>query len=386
MNAYELTPDDFIVPSPGSRQIHVGRPNLGPRRELDAFLDEIYSNGWVTNDGPLVRRFETEIAKRLGVRHCVAMCNGTVALEIAIRALDLSGEVVVPSFTFVATAHALSWQGITPVFADVDPATHNLDPSSVRAAITPRTTGIIGVHLWGRPAPIEDLQDVADSARLALVFDAAHAFDCTSGGRPIGGFGRAEVFSFHGTKFFNTFEGGAITTDDDELAEKARLMRNFGFAGYDRVIHPGTNGKMTEICAAMGLVNLGHLDEVVAENRRAHAHYTRLLEDARGIRVLQPDPREQHNHQYVVLEVDTSNVTRDEILARLHAHDVLARRYFWPGVHRMEPYVSSDPHAGERLKATEKLAAEVLVLPTGPSMSDEDITRVVTIIGETLDD
>jgi dTDP-4-amino-4,6-dideoxygalactose transaminase len=219
------------------------------------------------------------------------------------------------------------------------------------------------------------------------MFDAAHAFDCTRGGRPIGGFGRAEVFSFHGTKFFNTFEGGAIATDDDELAATARLMRNFGFSGYDNVIHPGTNGKMPEVCAAMGLVNLNHLDGVVRENRRVHRTYTRLLREVPGISVLQPDATEQHNHQYVVLEVDPDIASRDALLARLHSHDVLARRYFWPGLHRMEPYASRDPDVvgSLSLAATERVAQMVLVLPTGPTMSDGDIARVVGVIKEELD-
>jgi dTDP-4-amino-4,6-dideoxygalactose transaminase len=192
------------------------------------------------------------------------MCNGTIALEIAIRALGLTGEVIVPSYTFIATAHALHWQGITPVFADIDPDTHNLDPEAVRRMITPRTTGIIGVHLWGRAAPVEALQAISDEHGLQLMFDAAHAFGCSYRGQMIGNFGRAEVLSFHATKFFNTLEGGAVVTNDDELAEVMRLMRNFGFSGYDNVIHPGTNGKMVEICAAMGLTNFDELDDVVA--------------------------------------------------------------------------------------------------------------------------
>ena len=203
------------------------------------------------------------VCKFLGVKHCVAMCNGTIALEIATRALGLRGEVIVPSYTFVATAHALQWQEITPVFADIDPATHNLDPASVREMITPRTTGIIGVHLWGRAAPVDELAAIADESPEGHVRRVA-CLRLTLRGVPIGNFGECEVFSFHATKFFNTFEGGAVVTNDDELAEKMRLMRNFGFVGYDNVIYPGTNGKMTEISAAMGLTNLAALDEFVA--------------------------------------------------------------------------------------------------------------------------
>ncbi len=203
------------------------------------------------------------------------MCNGTIALEIAIRALELRGEVIVPSYTFIATAHALQWQEITPVFADIDPATQMLDPAAVRKMITPRTTGILGVHLWGRPAPVEALQAIADEHGLKVMYDASHGFACTHGGRPLGNFGECEVFSFHATKFFNTFEGGAVVTNNDELAAKMRLMRNFGFADYDKVIYPGTNGKLTEIAAAMGLTNLADVDRFVSANKRNYDHYRR---------------------------------------------------------------------------------------------------------------
>ena len=185
------------------------------------------------------------------------MCNATVALEIAIRAMGMSGEVIVPSFTFVATAHALQWQEITPVFCDIDPRTHNLDPNRIEEMITPRTTGIIGVHVWGRPCAVDALAEIAQRRHLKLLFDAAHAFGCSYQGQMIGNFGDAEVFSFHATKFFNTFEGGAVVTNDDELAAKMRLMKNFGFHGYDNVIYVGTNGKMSEVSAAMGLDRAG---------------------------------------------------------------------------------------------------------------------------------
>ncbi|MGG5258027.1 DegT/DnrJ/EryC1/StrS family aminotransferase [Phycicoccus avicenniae] len=367
-----------------ARPLHVGRPNLGPREVFDRYVDRIYSGGWLTNDGPLVRELEEEVAARTGVRHCVAMCNGTVALEIAVRALGLEGEVVVPAFTFVATAHALSWQGIRPVFADVDPRTHTLDPRSVEAVITPRTTGIIGVHLWGRPADVTGLQDVADRHGLALMFDAAHAFDCTAGGRPVGGAGRVEVFSFHATKFFNTFEGGALVTNDDELAHTARLMRNFGFAGYDTVVHPGTNGKMSEIAAAMGLTNLPGLDALIDANRAVHESYSRALADIPGVEVLQPDPLERSNFQYVVAVVEDGAEARDRAVAALHAEGVLARRYFWPGVHRMQPYASWDGPAPS-VPVTEWVADRVVVLPAGPGVTPDDVSTVRRVIASAVD-
>jgi dTDP-4-amino-4,6-dideoxygalactose transaminase len=321
----------------------------------------------------------------LGVRNCIAMSNGTVALEITIRALGMEGEVIVPSYTFVATAHALHWQGITPVFADIDPRTHTIDPVSVRRVITPRTSGIIGVHLWGRPAPVHELQALADEHGLQLMFDAAHAFGCSASGRMVGSFGRAEVLSFHSTKFFNTFEGGAVVTDDDDLAEALRLMRNFGFQGYDNVIHPGTNGKMTEVCAAMGLVNLDSIDDTLATNRRNYETYRDALETVPELRLLEYDEQERHNFQYIVVEVDDRAVTsRDDLLEALHAENVLARRYFWPGAHRMQPYRDLFPNADLLLPHTEEVARRVLVLPTGRAVGPDDVQVVVDVLAQRI--
>ncbi|RYG88546.1 MAG: aminotransferase class I/II-fold pyridoxal phosphate-dependent enzyme [Alphaproteobacteria bacterium] len=361
--------------------LHVGRPNIGDREDFLKRVNQILDNRWLTNNGPMVREFEQRTAQYLGVKHCIAMCNGTIALEIAIRALGLKGEVIVPSWTFIATAHALYWQDITPVFADIDPQTHNLDPAAVRRMITPRTTGIIGVHLWGRGAPIDELQAIADEHELKLMFDAAHAFGSTYRGQMIGQFGACEVLSFHATKSFNTMEGGAVVTNDDELAEAMRLMRNFGFAGYDDVIHPGTNGKMVEVCAAMGLANFRSIEEVVAANRRNHAAYKAELRDAPGVRVLDYDPEERNSHHYVVLEIgEPSNATRDAVIAALHAENVLARKYFWPGCHGMKPFKDLFPHAGLMLGGTKQVADRVIVLPTGTAIGANEIASICNVI------
>jgi dTDP-4-amino-4,6-dideoxygalactose transaminase len=337
---------------------------------------------WLTNDGPFVKDFESRLADFVGVRNCVVMCNATVSLEIAIRALGLTGEVLVPSFTFIATAHALQWQEITPVFCDIDPRTHNLDPAQVGKMITPRTTGIIGVHTWGRPCDIAALEFIARRRNLQLLFDAAHAFGCWRNGKAIGGFGRCEIFSFHATKFFNCFEGGAVLTNDDALAEKMRLMRNFGFRGNDNVIYIGTNGKMTEVCAAMGLTSLESVEEFVEVNCRNYHAYRRELDGIPGVTQMSYDESERTNYQYIVLEVDEreTGVTRDEIVQVLTAENVLARRYFYPGCHRMEPYRSYFPHAALVLPETEKLCQRVMVLPTGTSVSDQIITRICQIV------
>lgn len=367
-----------------NQPLHVGRPNIGSREAFLDYAGQIFDRCWLSNNGPMVQAFEQRVAEYHGVEHCVAMCNGTVALEIAIRALDLQGEVIIPSYTFIATAHALHWQGIAPVFADIDPVTHTLDPDAVRRMITPRTTGIIGVHLWGRPAPIEALQSVADDHGLKLLFDAAHSFGCSHKGTMIGNFGACEVLSFHATKFFNTFEGGAVLTNNNKLAEAMRLMRNFGFSGMDNVIHPGTNGKMIEVAAAMGLVNLDSIESVVEVNRRNHQIYSEELSGLSGISLLCFDESEHNNYQYVVIEVDDScPVTRDKFIQVLHAENILARRYFWPGCHNMKPYSDLYPHAGLLLPNTQQVADRVIVLPTGTTI-DEDMIRTVTSVIRTL--
>jgi dTDP-4-amino-4,6-dideoxygalactose transaminase len=362
--------------------LHVGRPNIGDRGQFIAYVHQIFDNCWLTNYGPLVQQFEQELGRFLGVKHCIAVCNATVGLEIAIRALGMEGEVIVPSFTFVATAHALQWQGITPVFADIDPQTHNLDPRAVETLITPRTTGIIGVHLWSRPCDVEALQEIAERRNLKLLFDAAHAFGCSHRGRMIGHFGAAEVFSFHATKFFNTFEGGAIVTNDDDLAARMRLMDDFGFHSRDRVDSIGINGKMSEISAAMGLTNLQSLDDFVLINQRNYRKYRQELDALPGFALIHYDESERSNFQYMAVEVDArqTGIARDDLVKVLHAERVLARRYFWPGCHRMEPYRTLFPDAGATLPRTEEVASRILVLPTGSAISEGNIETICDIL------
>jgi dTDP-4-amino-4,6-dideoxygalactose transaminase len=363
-------------------KLHVGRPNLGDRQRLLDRINDILDRRWLTNKGVYVQELEHKIAEIVGVEHCIAMCNGTVALEIAIRAAGLAGEVIVPSFTFIATAHALQWQGITPVFCDIDPQTHNLDPHRVEQRITPRTTGIIGVHVWGRPCDVEALTCIARRHNLKLLFDAAHAFSCSYKGQMIGGFGEAEVFSFHATKFFNTFEGGAVVTNDDDLANKMRLMKNFGFRGYDNVIYIGTNGKMSEVSAAMGLTSLESLGEFVAANYRNYKQYQSELTGVPGVHLVSYDESERCNYQYIVLEIDEEviQVNRDQLVEILHAENILARRYFYPGCHQMEPYRSYFPHAGLLLPNTERLVTQVMSLPTGIAVREDEISQICQIL------
>jgi dTDP-4-amino-4,6-dideoxygalactose transaminase len=367
-----------VFPQP----LHVGRPNVGDRRRLASRFEEMLDRGWLSNNGPLLQAFERELVRRIGTRHCIPTCNATVALEVAIRAMGLRGEVIVPSFTFVATAHALRIQGIVPVFCDIDPVSHNIDPRLVEGLITPRTTGILGVHLWGRPCDTDALGAIAERHRLPLLFDAAHAFATGHRQTMIGHFGEAEIFSFHATKFINTFEGGAVATNNDALAERVRRMINFGFDGYDSVISLGTNGKMSEASAAMGLTNLETLEEFVAVNRRNYECYREQLGGLDGIRLLDMSSTEPRNYQYVVAEVDTrtGGLDRDELLAVLHAENVLARRYFYPGCHRMAAYRVDPAIPAVELANTDRVAARVLTLPTGCAVGPDDIAMIGAVL------
>jgi dTDP-4-amino-4,6-dideoxygalactose transaminase len=365
-----------------TESLHVGRPNLGSRESFLARVNDILDRRWLSNNGPVVQEFERKVAESLGVKHALAMCNATAAIEIACRALGLKGEVIVPSYTFIATAHALQWQEITPVFCDMDPATHNIDPAKIERLITPRTTGIIGVHVWGRGCETEAIEEIARRRGLKVMYDASHGFACSKGGRMLGTFGECEVFSFHATKFLNCFEGGAVVTNNDDLAEKMRLMRNFGFQGLDNVIYLGVNGKMSEVHAAMGLTNLEALEEIISINRRNYEAYKTGLLNVLGISVIKYDPAERNNYQYVVIEVDPEVCprNRDEIVEALHAENIIARKYFWPGCHKMEPYRSLQPNADLLLPETERIAASVIVLPTGQTVDEEVVSRVCRII------
>jgi dTDP-4-amino-4,6-dideoxygalactose transaminase len=362
--------------------LHVGRPNVGNRERLLARFNDMLDRRWFSNDGPLVHEFEAKIASITQTRHCVAMCNATVALEIAIRALELTGEVIVPSYTFIATAHALQWQEITPVFADIDPATCTVDPGSIERVMTSKTSGILAVHLWGRACDTEGIERIGREHGLKVMYDAAHTLACSHKGRMVGGFGECEVFSFHATKFINAFEGGAIVTNHDDLATRLRFMRNFGFSGYDKVSYLGVNGKMTEACAAMGLTSLESLDEIVEVNRANYEAYERCLAGIPGVSLIRYNTQERNNYQYIVVEVDpeVAPLNRDEIVAVFHAENVLARKYFWPGCHRMEPYRSLQPNADLLLPNTEKLASRIFLLPTGQAVDAGMIGSMAQIL------
>jgi dTDP-4-amino-4,6-dideoxyglucose len=367
--------------------LHVGRPNLGDRGRFLARVDGALDRLWLTNNGPLVREFEEEVARVAGTRYCVATCNGTSALQITARACGVGAgdEVIMPSFTWVATAHAMEWIGAVPVFCDIDEDTGTADPEQVEHLIGPRTRGILGVHVFGRPCDVDALAKVAERAGVPLFFDAAHALGCSYDGRPVGGFGAAEIFSFHATKYIHAFEGGAIVTDDHDVAARARAMRQQGIDDDRRIAGPGTVARMHEISAAMGLTSLESIESFTTANLRNHEAYRAGLAGVPGVRLREPISGEASNHQYVIVEVDAGAcaVSRDELHDLLTAHNVLVRKYFYPVCHQVEPYRSApERHAPLPLPHTEALTERVLALPTGTAVGAAEIALVCAIIRE----
>jgi len=358
--------------------LHVGRPNLPSRERFLRRVEDLLDRCWLTNDGPIVRELEERVASLTGASNCVAVCNGTLGLLLAMRALDLTGEVIVPSLTFPATVNAVAFAGLTPVFADIDRNTLNLDPRRAGDAITSRTSAILPVHLFGRPAAPAAFEALAAEHGVHLAFDAAHALGCGNGQRMVGGFGDLEVLSFHATKLVHSFEGGFVTTRDDGMADRLRRLRNHGFAGEDVITDIGINAKMSEIAAAMGLTMLEDLDDIVRVNRRNHAEYASRISGENGIDLLDAGDADPWNAQYIVLLVDPGRapLLRDEVIEVLRREGIRARRYFWPGVHRQQPYrtVACD------LPETERITERLLCLPTGTAVEPEDVAVIADLL------
>jgi len=364
--------------------LHVGTPNFGDKAGFLRRFAAILETRRFTNDGPFVRELEQAIAELCAVPHAVAISSATVGLELLARALELRGPVLMPAFTFIATPHAFAWVGLEPRFCDIDERTHGIDPASAAAAAA-GCSALVGVHTWGIACDVEGLEAVARAKGVPLLFDAAHALGCKRGDQPIGGFGRAEVFSLHATKVVNAFEGGIITTRDADLAERLRALRDFGFDDYDHVVGLGINAKLSELHAAAALTTLADFPLILAENRRCFAAYREALRGLPGFTLLDPGVRGASNHQYLVVDYDAAKagVPRDALIRALYAEGVYARRYFYPGCHRMEPYAGRTERCA--LPVTERVADRVLVLPTGPSVSDESVRRIAALIALMLE-
>lgn len=366
-----------------ARPILVGTPNIPDRGRFLRRVNEALDRRWLSNDGPFIREFEDRLSAVTQAAYCLTTSSGTLALDLMIRAAGLDGEVIVPSFTYIATAHAVQWSGLTPVFADVDPATGLIDPQHVEQLISPRTSAILGVHLWGRPCPVAALRRLADRHHLALLFDAAHALGSSLDGQAVGSLGDAEAFSLHATKFISAIEGGVVTTNDEGLADRVRRLRNFGFDENRDVACCGINARLNEISAAFALTSLEGVDTLIEDNVRRSASYRAGLAGVPGVTLRAPDLRQGGNHQYVVVEIDENEaaVSRDQMLIALHAENIMAQRYFYPGCHRAQPYAASPAtHTPLPLPHTELLCARTLVLPTGQAVTPRDIEHICAAV------
>ena len=361
--------------------LYVAQVNLPPWREVEASFRGIFQRRYFANHGPLVRQLEERIAGLIGVRHVVCVTNGTVALTILAAALEVQGEVIVPAFTFPATAQALSWAGLTPVLCDVDPATHMLSEATVAPWITQRTAAILAVHLWGRPCSPQRLEEYAEKRGVKLMFDACHAFDGASHGRRIGTFGAGEAFSFHATKVVSGGEGGCVTTNDDELAARLRTIRSFHPSETLARVPMRMNGKMSEAQAAMALLGLDHLAENVAANRGRYEAFRRGLAGIPGVSLLAYAPEERNSYQYIVLDVDAaaSGIERDRFISLLAAENVICRRHFYPGLHRMASLSGQRADSGA-FPGTDYLSSRLMQVPNSQSMTVADVDTLCDVI------
>jgi len=349
----------------------------------EAAMRDIFDREYYTNHGPLVQRLEARLADRMKVRHVVCVTNATIGLVMACEALGLTGKVILPAFTFIATPQALSWSGLTPVFCDVDPATHQITAERIEPLIDTDVSAILAVNLWGDACPAAPLQALADRHGIKLFFDSAHSMGCEVGGVPVGNFGDVEVFSFHATKVFSSAEGGCLCTNDDALAARLRNIRSSYGAGAPVDVVKTSNGRMSEAQAAIGLMNLDDFDASLANNRMLFDRYRDGLRAVPGLTLYEPRHVSATNRQYVVCEIDETafGLSRDLLLGLLRAENIVARRYFHPGAHRSIPYVNELPQYVDALPETDRLSARLMQLPSGALVSDAHIATICERIG-----
>lgn len=368
------------------RPITVTQPFLPPLTEFMPYLEQIWHNKWLTNAGPFHEQFERALADYLGVEHVALFANGTLALVTALQALRITGEVITTPYSFVATAHSLLWNGIQPVFVDVEPDGFNLDPAQVEAAITPRTSAILAVHIYGRPCQVSALQRIADTYGLKLIYDAAHAFGVRDGGGSVLRHGDLSILSFHATKVFNTFEGGAIICPDAKIKQRIDYLKNFGFADEVTVVAPGINGKMNEVQAAFGLLQLRYIDAALARRQAIDAYYRRHLASIPGL-ICPPEPQAaRFNHPYFPILVGPEYpLDRDGLYEGLKRHGIFGRRYFYPLISDFPMYRGLPSAAADKLPRAREAARRVLCLPIYPDLTDEDLARIVAVLRQPVE-
>lgn len=364
--------------------LYVGYPMVEDetKRKFFKYMEDIFARNCFTNNGPMVQRLEEEIARIHSVKHCIAVCNATIGEILVLEALGLKGEIILPSFTFIATAHGCLWQGAKTIFCDISADSLTIDVNSAKSLISADTSAIIGVHLFGNICDIKALEGLCKNKNIKLVFDAAHAFNCSYGDTPVGNFGNAEILSFHATKFFSTFEGGAILTNDSQLDALIRNLRNFGFRNYDDVGFLGINAKMPEASAAMGLASLDVINIRSERFKESYQIYREKLDSIPGIKLISVGERGKSNYHSIpiLIDQDKFGVPRDILYRILWQENIIARRYFYPGCHKMEPYKTMYPDTYKKLPVTENIAQRILCLPSNLQNPKRDITKIVEVI------
>lgn len=363
------------------KPVFVTQPYLPPLEEFVPYLERIWESKILTNGGPMHQQLEKALCEYLGVEHIALFANGTLALVTALQALRITGEVITTPYSFVATAHSLLWNGIKPVFVDIDPNTLNLDPVKIESAITPQATAIMPVHCYGHPCDVGAIQKIADNYNLRVIYDAAHAFGVKDAGGSILRHGDLSVLSFHATKVFNTFEGGAIVCPDAKTKQRIDQLKNFGYVDEVTVVAPGINGKMSEINAAFGLLQLQHIDQAIASRRKIDLMYREVLKDIKGISCVEDAGEAVTNYSYFPVLIDADySLSRDTLYQKLKDNNVFARRYFYPLISEFPMYRGMASARRENLLVANDVSEKVLCLPIYPAMKGNDIERVIDLL------
>ena len=364
------------------KQITVTSPLLPDLEEFNALLKEIWDSKWVTNNGSFHKQLERELAEYLKVPYISLFTNGTLPILTALQALHITGEVITTPYSFVATTHSIWWNGCKPVFVDINPATGNIDPDAIEAAITNKTTAIMPVHVYGKPCDTKRIQEIADKYGLKVIYDAAHAFGVEVDGDSILNAGDMSTLSFHATKVYNTLEGGALVMHDEATKKRVDYLKNFGFAGETEVVAPGINSKVDEVRAAYGILNLRQVDAAIEARHQVAIKYREALRPVEGITFMDDMPGVKHNYSYFPLFVDAEKygMTRDELYEKMKAHNVLGRRYFYPLISTFTTYKGYESANPKNLPKAHQMADSVICLPMHHELSAEDIDRVLELI------
>jgi dTDP-4-amino-4,6-dideoxygalactose transaminase len=362
--------------------IYVTRPTMPPLSEFIPYLEKIWDSHWLTNIGPFHQEFENALAEYFGIKHISLFTNGTLALVTALQALRITGEVITTPYSFVASTHSLWWNGIKPVFVDIEPGFMNINPDKIEAAITPHTTALMPVHIYGNPCDVAKIQHIADTYGLKVIYDACHAFGVAINGTSILNYGDLSVLSFHATKVFTTFEGGAIICHDEKTKKRIDFLKNFGFADEVTVVAPGINAKMNEIQSAFGLIQLKHFDEYIKRRKDIANLYRKYLTDVEGIQILLDVEGVRHNYAYFPVLIDEKKYgrTRDDLYELLRMHNFYCRRYFYPLISQFPTYRNLPSAMPDNLPVAEKITRKILCLPIYPDLELDIVHHICDLI------